>query len=171
MPPHCDTRDGPVALAVKKALDSEDVNHILIWMSKESEKEMIEVFQKALEARKSGEAARIVADEWVLETAVRLHRATEGASFTGIKPAGLDEGPLVPRAEKAIETGDPTETINFLTDTMQEELMRRFNNVNNKKNYDVNDVEAGREYIEAFIGFVVFSHHLYLHISADRHGH
>jgi len=28
------------------------------------------------------------------------------------------------------------------------------------KKYDVNDVAAGREFIEAFIGFVVYSHHL-----------
>ena len=171
MPPHCDTRDGPVAIAVKKALESENVNYILIWMSKESEEEMIEVFRKALEARKSGKESRTVADEWVLETAVRLHRKTEGASFDGIKPAGLDEGPVVPRAEKAIQTGDPTETLNFMIDTLKEELLRRFNNVNSKKNYDINDVEAGREYIKAFIGFVVFSHHLYQNISANKHGH
>jgi hypothetical protein len=40
-----------------------------------------------------------------------------------------------------------------------------------KKNYDVNDVAAGREFIEAFIGWVVYSHHLYQSVvSAGEHG-
>jgi tetratricopeptide (TPR) repeat protein len=36
---------------------------------------------------------------------VRIHRAGEGAPYTGLKPAGLSEGPIIPIAEKAIEIG------------------------------------------------------------------
>ncbi len=40
-----------------------------------------------------------------------------------------------------------------------------------KKKFDVNDVAAGREYIEAFIRWVVYSHHLYMSVtSAAGHG-
>jgi hypothetical protein len=45
------------------------------------------------------------------ETAVRLHRAGDEAPYTGLKPAGPDWDPFVPRAEKAIETNDATDTI------------------------------------------------------------
>ena len=128
---------------------------------------MKEVFVKALKARKLGEEAREVADDWVLETAVRLHRAGEGAPYMGIKPAGLDEGPVVPKAEKAIDIGDPKEVIHFINHTIEEELQRRFKLVYSKKNYDENDVAAGREYVHAFIGFVVYSHHLFTSISGD----
>jgi len=36
-----------------------------------------------------------VADDWLFETAVRLHRPARG-TYSGLKPAGLDEGPVVP---------------------------------------------------------------------------
>jgi len=165
MPPHCDTKDGPVAKAVNKALETGNVNYILIWLPKSAEKELKNVFEKALKARKLGKDAQDVADLWVLETAVRLHRAGEGASYTGIKPAGLDEGPVVPRAEKAIETGDPKEVIHFINETAAKELQKRFERVYSKKDYAVNDVASGREYVDAFIGFVVYSHHLFKNIT------
>lgn len=167
MPPHCDTRDGPVAKAVRKALEAENVNYILIWIPESSENELKKVFEKALKARKLGGAAKDIADDWVLETAVRLHRAGEGAPYTGVKPAGLDEGPVVPKAEKAIDTGDPKEVIHFINLTIEEELQRRFKLVYSKKNFNEDDVAAGREYVHAFIGFVVYSHHLYTNIVSN----
>ena len=48
----------------------------------------------------------MLADRAFLETAVRLHRAGEGAAYTGLKPAGLDYGPVIPAAEHAVATGD-----------------------------------------------------------------
>lgn len=164
MPPHCDTRDGPIAEAVARALETGNINFILIWIPADSEKEMKGVFERGLKARRLGKDAKEVADDWILETAVRLHRAGEGAPYAGIKPAGLDEGPVVPRAEKAIESGDPRELVEFMKAAVDEELSRRFDLVSAAKNYDVDDVASGRRYVEAFIGFVVYSHHLYLDI-------
>jgi len=164
MPPHCDTRDGPVVKAAIKALETGNLNHVLIWIPKESEKELQRVFEKTLRARKAGKDAQDAADDWFFETAIRLHRAGEGAPYTGMKPAGLDEGPVVRKAEKAIETGNPNETIDFIVKTVEEDLHRRFSHVMEKKKFDVNDVAAGREFIAAFIGWVVYSHHLYMNI-------
>jgi hypothetical protein len=33
-----------------------------------------------------------------------------------------------------------------------------------KKKYDPDNIKAGREYVQAFINFVVYSHHLYLYV-------
>ncbi|WAC04312.1 MAG: DUF6448 family protein [Methanoregula sp.] len=170
MPPHCDTRDGPVVKAAKKALETGNLNYVLIWIPRESEKELKEVFARTLRARKAGKDAQDVADDWFFETAIRLHRAGEGASYTGMKPAGLSEGPVVPKAEKAIETGNPKETIDVILKTVEEDLTHRFRHVMEKKNYDVDDVAAGREFIEAFIGWVVYSHHLYMNVKGGN-GH
>lgn len=167
MPPHCDTRDGPVAKVAQKALETGNVNLVLIWVPKEAEKELKETFEKTLRARKQGKDAMLVADDWFFETAIRLHRAGEGASYTGLKPAGLDEGPVVPRAEKAIETGDVKEAIGFMLHTVEEELQHRFKHVIAKKKYNENDVAAGREYVHAFINFVVYSHHLYSYVKGN----
>lgn len=173
MPPHCDTRDGPVVKACKKALETGNVNYALIWVPADSEPELKAAFEKTLKARKTGKNARDLADDWFFETAIRLHRAGEGASFTGMKPAGLDEGPVVPKAEKAIKTGDSDEVIHFIVHAVEEDLRNRFEHAMRTKKYDVNDVEAGRAFIQAYINFVVYSHHLYMSImgGGDRGEH
>ncbi len=170
MPPHCDTRDGPVVKAAIKALETGNPNYVLLWIPQKSEDELKGIFEKTLRARKAGKDAQEVADDWFFENTIRLHRAGEGAPFTGLKPAGLSEGPVVPRAEKAIETGDPKETISFILKIIEDDLTHRFHHVMEKKRYDVDDVAAGREFIEAFIGWVVYSHHLYQSVtSASGH--
>jgi hypothetical protein len=68
------------------------------------------------------------------------------------------------------ETGDPKETIGFILKTVEDDLNHRFRHIMEKKKYDVDDVAAGREFIEAFIGWVVYSHHLYMSVK-DAGGH
>lgn len=171
MPPHCDTRDGPVVKAAIKALETGNLNYVLIWVPEESVEELKGVFEKTLRARKAGKDAQEVADDWFFENTVRLHRAGEGEAYTGIKPAGLSEGPVVPIAERAIETGDPKEPMDFILKTVEDDLTHRFRHVMEKKTYDVDDVAAGREFIEAYIGWVVYSHHLYMYVTGgDGHG-
>ena len=71
------------------------------WAPEEAEVEIKEAFRKTIAARKLGNEAKNVADMWFFGTVVRLHRAGEGAPYTGLKPAGLDEGPIVPRVGKS----------------------------------------------------------------------
>lgn len=170
MPPHCDTRDGPVVKAAKKALETGNVNYILIWIPVGSEPELKAAFERTLRVRKGGREVQDLVDDWFFETAIRLHRAGEGAPYMGMKPAGLDEGPVVPRAEKAIQTEDPHEVIQFILHTIEEDLKNRFRHVLHTKKYDVDDLKAGRAYIQAYINFVVYSHHLYMSIKGGR-GH
>lgn len=165
MPPHCDTLDGPVVKAVKTALEKGNVNYILPWVPKSAESELREAFEKTLKARMLGREALEIADYWLFETAVRLHREGESAPYSGLKPAGLDWGPIVPRAEKALESGSPQEVIDFIAHTTHEELEARFNRAMAKKRYDLNDVDAAREYVQAELGFVLFSHGLYAAIT------
>jgi hypothetical protein len=171
MPPHCDTLDGPVVKAAKKAFETGNVNYILPWVPKKAEKELSWAFKKALKVRKQSKEAAELADYWFYETAVRLHREGEGAPYTGLKPAGLDWGPVVPRAEKAIEKGDLKEVISYLSHVLEEELTTRFKHILETKKHDVNDVKAAREYVQAELGFVLFSHGLYASITgAGEHG-
>ena len=96
MPPHCDSLDGPVVAAARQALDAGDVHLILPFVHLEGAEEVRDAFDKTMKARAMGAEARDVADRWFFETAVRVHRAGEGAPFTGLKPAGLDVGPVIP---------------------------------------------------------------------------
>ncbi|MFO8017851.1 MAG: DUF6448 family protein [Promethearchaeia archaeon] len=169
IPPHCDTMDGPVVEAAKSALKSKDANLILPWVPKEAEEELTEAFNKTLKVRKKGEDEKELADRWFFETAVRLHRKGEGKGFTGLKPAGLDWGPVVPKAEDAIESENPKEVIDFILKTAEDELNKRFQKAMSKKDYDEDDVESAREYVHSMLGFVLFSHHLYKFIISDEH--
>lgn len=164
MPPHCDTRDGPVVKACRKALETGTINHALIWIPAVSEPELKAAFERTRRVRNAGGDAQTLADDWFFETAIRLHRAGEGAPYTGMKPAGLDEGPVVPKAEQAIETEDPTEVIQFICHTIEEDLRHRFDKAIQTRKYNPNNVKAGRAYIQAYLNFVVYAHHLYLNV-------
>jgi hypothetical protein len=125
-------------------------------------------FEKALRARKVGPTGREVADLYFYETPVRLHRAGEGAPFTGPKPAGLDIGRVIPVAEKAIEAGSPDALIRLLTDTLQHEVQHRFEHMKHLRDHRPGDIAKVREYVEAILGLEVYSHQLYQAMKAPR---
>ena len=170
MPPHCDTMDGPVVKAAMSALEKGEVDIILPWAPKAAEAEIKSAFRSVLEARAKGPEAARVADLWFFETVVRLHRAGEGAPYTGLKPAGLDWGPVVHRAEKAIETGDPGDVIGFMTREVEHAMKERFERAMRLKAHAGHSVDAEREYVHAMLGFVLSSHHLWAGLRADVHG-
>jgi len=164
--------DGPVVKAAKLALEKGNVNLILPWLPKKQEDELKEAFKKTLRVRKLGKEAKELADYWFFEIAVRLHRAGEGEPYTGLKPAGLDEGPVIPRAEEAIEKGDASEVIEFLSHNVEEEVQKRVNHALSLKSHDENDVDAAREYVNAMLEFMLYSHKLYIYMtSAGGHAH
>ena len=129
MPPHGDSMDGPVVKAAMKALESADVRAVLPFVPEEGEAEITQTFSKVLKARAQSPEAREVADRHFFETVVRIHRAGEGAPFTGLKPAGLGHGCVVPVAEKAIESGSPQALVKLLTDTVEGQIRDRFEHV------------------------------------------
>src|SRR3990172_5327677 len=104
---HCDTLDGPVVSLAKEALQKGDVNIVLPWVAAEKEKEIREAFDLAADDRGQGTKEKELAEGFFLETRVRVRGEGEGAPFTGLKPAGLDLGPAIPAADKALETGQP----------------------------------------------------------------
>jgi hypothetical protein len=169
MPPHCDTMDGPVVTAARKALEAEDVNFALAYVPESGEAEVRSAFEKVLRARKADPAAREVADLYFFETVVRVHRAGEGAPYTGLKPAGLDEGPVIPVAEKAIETGSPDALIKTLTDTLRQEIEHRFEHMMHLRDHAPDNVTRARAYVEAMLGLQVYAHQLYGAMKADPH--
>src|SRR5512134_2491784 len=102
---HCDAVGGPVATAAVKALDTRNVNLILPFAPTQAEPELSAAFEQALVVRGEGPEAKALADRYFMETAVRLHRAGEGAPYLGLQPAGTNFGPAIPAAEKALEAG------------------------------------------------------------------
>lgn len=157
---HCDTLDGPVVGQARQALDSGNVNRVLGWVQKQDESEIRSAFQKAVVLRKGGGTARELADTWFFETLVRVHRAGEGAPYTGLKPAGQIE-PAIAAADKSIETGKLEPVAKLVIDRTKDGLHRQFDSVAARKTYDPNDVAAGRAYVGAYVEYVHYVERLY----------
>jgi len=170
MPPHCDSLDGPVVRAAQRALEAENPGLVLPFVPKSGEQEVLEAFRKVVQARQTNATCREVADRYFFETVVRIHRAGEGAPFTGLKPSGLDVGPVIPVAEKAIESGDRAPLENLLVGAIREDLARRFEHLGHLRGGAHRDVEGARAYVQAMLGVQVWAHGLYQASRAAGHG-
>ena len=170
MPPHCDSLDGPVVTAARQALEAGDVDLVLPYVPAGDEEEVRRVFAAALSVRTLGEAAREVADQLFFETVVRLHRAGERAPYTGLRPAGLDVGPVIPLAEQAIATGSSTVVADYLAGAIRHQLKHRLDEVNSLAATKDESVVRARAWVEAMLGFQVYSHHVLGAIDAPAHG-
>ena len=169
---HCDTLDGPVVSAARKALDTGNVNLALVWVQKSDDAEIRNAFQKARAVRKAGGEARELADTYFFETLVRIHRAGEGAGFTGLKPAGTVEPPVA-AADRAISSGKLQGLAKLISDRTQKGLHEYFEQVMAKRKYAPSDVEAGRAYSSAYVEFVHYAERLYTaaETMAPEHAH
>lgn len=170
MPPHCDSLDGPVVVAAKQALESGRVELILPFVPADGEAEVRSAFEQTIEIRGQSPEVGELADRWFFENVVRVHRAGEGAPYTGVKPAGLSEGPVIPIAERAIETGTGDELIAVLGDIVAEQVKHRLDHAMQLKAHADAGVAEAREYVEAMLGLQVWSHKLYLAALASAHG-
>jgi hypothetical protein len=157
---HCDTLDGPVVSAGRKALDSGNLNLVLVWVQKDDEKDIRDAFQKARSVRKAGGPAKDLADAYFFETLVRVHRAGEGAPYTGLKPTGTVEAPVA-AADKAIEARKLGGLAKVIVERTEKGLHEHFDEVMAKKGYAPNDVDAGRAYTSAYVQFVHYAERLY----------
>lgn len=157
---HCDTLDGPVVAAARKALDSGNVNLILVWVQKKDEGEIRNMFQKMVAVRKAGGQTKELADMYFFETLVRIHRAGEGAGYTGLKPAGKIEPPIA-AADKSLETGKMEGVAKLVSERMEQGLHRHFEDMMKKKNYNPNDIAAGRAFASAYVEYTHYVERLY----------
>jgi hypothetical protein len=168
---HCDGLDGPVVKSARAALEARNVALVAIWVQPQDEPEIRRAFEQTLVVRSLSRQAKELADRYFLETVVRVHRAGEGAPFTGLKPAGRDLGPAIPAADKALEERSLEPLVTLLTDTMRDRLRQHFNEAVTARTYDVGDVAAGREYVRAYVEFIHFVERLYETSTTAAHGH
>ena len=126
-----------------------------------------EVFQKTLAARKSGPEAKEIADRYFFETLVRIHRAGEGAPYTGLQ-AGPAE-PIIAAADRALDTGSIDKVIKHISSAVSEGIKKRFNETLERKKHADDNVTAGRKFVEAYVDFTHYVERL--HGDALGQGH
>jgi hypothetical protein len=151
---HCDALDGPVVADAKLALERGETTPVLKWVQKGDEPEVRGAFQKTLKVRAKGREAQDLADRYFFETVVRLHRASEGAPYTGLKPAGSEVDPAVTSADRALASGSVDHLVHSLTQKVERGVREHFHAAVDKKKRAAESVEAGRDYVEAYVEFV-----------------
>ena len=167
---HCDTLDGPVVKDARAALEARDVTPILKWVAAEKEPEVREAFQHALAVRALGPEARALADRFLFETLVRIHREGEGAPYTGLKPAGTEVDPAIAASDRALETGAIDPLVTMITGRAEQGLRERFARAAEAKAHAGESVEKGRAYVAAYVAFVHYAERL-LQSAATDAGH
>lgn len=168
---HCDGMDGPVVKAARQALENGNVNMVLIWVSKKDEREVRRAFEKTMTVRKLSPEAGSLADMYFFETVVRVHRAGEGAPYTGLKPAGRDLGPAIPAADAALESGSAEELLGLLNKALQEGMRTHFRDALSKKDFNRDDAEAGRAYVKAYVEYIHYVERIYQAAQVAARGH
>lgn len=168
---HCDGLDGPVVAAARQALQSGDPNSVLIWVQPKDEAEVRRAFAEAVAVRKLGPQARDMADRYFFETLVRLHRAGEGAPYTGLKATGRDLGPAIPLADKAVASGSDRDVAAFAAKEVERGIHQKFADLQRKRNFRPDDLAAGRDYVASYVTFVHYVEGLHQAAEAGAAGH
>jgi uncharacterized protein DUF6448 len=168
---HCDGLDGPVVIAARQALERKDVTGVLVWVKKADETEIRQAFDRTLAVRGLNAQARELADRYFFETLVRVHRAGEGAPYTGLKPAGRDLGPALPAADRALETGDVEPLVKLLVDAAEKGAREHFAETRAARSYPAGNVEAGRAYVARYVPFIHYIERLYESATTGAPGH
>ena len=161
---HCDTMDGPVIQDARKALADKDVTPVLKWVQAKDEKSVKVAFKKALAAQ--GKKQQQAAENKFFESLVRVHRAGEGAPFTGLKPAGEVE-PVIAEADQSLTGGSPDGLIKKVTDTVDRGIRQRYEKVAEALKQKDESVQKGREYVAAYVEYT----HYVERLQMDAEGH
>jgi len=156
---HCDTLDGPVVQDARKALEVKDITPVLKWVKPRDERAVRKAYARALSAK--GRKNRAAAENQFFATVVRIHRAGEGAPFTGLKPAGEIE-PVILEADKSLENGSSDALINLVTSDVASGIRNRFERVSAAYKQKDENVEKGREFVEAYVEYTHYVERIHL---------
>ena len=167
---HCDTLDGPVVADARTALDQNDITPILKWISAEDEKAVRAAYDQAQVVRKQSTEAKALADMYFFETLVRIHRAGEGAPYTGLKP-GTAVDPAVALADQALASGSVDKLVEVLTGAMAKGIREKFTQAHEKQHHAKDSVASGREFVESYVGFTHYVEGLHGLIKSEAAHH
>ena len=153
---HCDSMDGPVVTAARAALEQGKVELVLAWILPQDEALIRDAFARTASVRRAGGESMALADLWFFETLVRVHRAGEGAPYTGLKPAGQEPEEGIAAADRALAAGTVDALAPKIAEHVAEGIRERFERVQTLSTYDPRDVAAARAYVHAYVEYIHF---------------
>ncbi len=167
---HCDTVNGPVAVAAREALATEDVDKVLVWVTKDQEAELEATYRQAMKVYEQGGKSKELAERYFMENAVRLHRLAEGMPYTGLKPA-QPHPEAIQTAEKALRLGKLKPATDLLITDMKEKALHLFEEAIEARKHKDESVSAGRKWVNAYVKYVIYLEGLHHSIQAGpAHG-
>jgi hypothetical protein len=149
---HCDSYDGPVIKDATKALETNNVNLVLKWITDEQEHEIIPLFNKTYSLKNDDKEVYAIMEKHFFETLVRLHRETEGAPYTGLKPAGTTK-PIIQMTDKALEEGNIDDFLVNLNSHIDKVVREKYQKVAELDKVKDNSNEQGRAFVEAYVDY------------------
>lgn len=148
---HCDSLDGPVIEDARTALNKQSLKPVLKWIGPTDEKDLTAAFNDTLEVRGESPRARKLADKYFFETLVRLHRTTEGAPYTGLKPVGSASA-AAQAADKALAEGKVDALAQKLGENVTNFVSKQFQDT--LENADAESVPGGRQFVANYVRYV-----------------
>ncbi len=156
---HCDTLEGPVVTEARTALAKGDVTPVLKWVQPADESTIRAAFAKTAAVRTQSKEAAELADLWFFETLVRIHRAGEGAPYTGLKSDAPEE-PGIAAADRALGSGKSDELLATTTEPLRVQLQAKLTRTRELQAHAGHSVEAGRDYVAAYVDYIHFAERL-----------
>ncbi|MCF8364052.1 MAG: DUF6448 family protein [Prolixibacteraceae bacterium] len=149
---HCDSYDGPVIKDATKALETNNVSLVLKWITDEQEKEIIPLFNKTYSLKNGDKEVYAIVEKHFFETLVRLHRETEGAPYTGLKPAGTTKQ-IIQMTDKALKEGNVDDFLVKLNGHINQVVREKYQKVAELDKVKNSSKEQGRAFVEAYVEY------------------
>jgi hypothetical protein len=167
---HCDSEDGPIIPLIYQSLENGEITPLLKWLAPDDEAEIKDLFDRVRSLRTQSDEAKEIADQLFIETFIRIHRASEGAPYTGIKEAGTMP-PVFAELDRALESKSVDALADKVANAVRENIVKRFNNAVELSKHQDHSVEAGREFVEAYVTYMHFVEGLHNYLSTQANGH
>jgi len=149
---HCDSYDGPVIKDATRALETNNVNLVLKWITDEQEQEIIPLFNKTYSLKGGDKEVYAIVKKHFFETLVRLHRETEGAPYTGLKPAGTTKQ-IIQMTDKALAEGNVDDFLVKFNNHINKAIREKYQKVAELNKVKDNSTEQGRAFVEAYVDY------------------
>jgi hypothetical protein len=149
---HCDSYDGPVIKDAIKALENNNVDLVLKWVTADQEKEIITLFNKVHALKSDDKEIYEIVEKHFFETLVRLHRETEGAPYTGLKPAGSTKQ-IIQMTDNALQEDDIEGFIDKLNNHLNIVVQEKYKKVAELYKVKDNSIAQGRAFVEAYVDY------------------
>lgn len=167
---HCDSYDGPVIKDAIKALENNNVDLVLKWITPEQEKQIISLFNKTYALKSHDKEVYEIVEKHFFETLVRLHRETEGAPYTGLKPAGSTKQ-IIQMTDNALQEDDIEGFLIKLDNHLNTVVREKYQNVTELHKVKDNSAAQGRAFVKAYVDYthtIEAIHHIIEHGAAHN---